>query len=85
MSAFLPRTGPPPKSAVWGWVGRGLQCDTFTDTNAILDKGFYVAVTTNDSNGNGHSDAWEARVKTKPTATITSPADNATFTAALTN
>ena len=73
--------GPYLTNSQWGWVGRGLQCDTITDTNAIMDKGFYVAAVTNDSNGNGYSDAYEALVKTNTTVTISFPTNGATFAA----
>jgi hypothetical protein len=65
----------------WGWIGRGLQCDTITDTNAIADKGFYVAAITNGPPGSSYSYAWLALVKTNPTATIIYPANNSTFSA----
>ena len=65
----------------WGWIGRGFQCDTITDTNAVMDKGFYVAAITNGPPGSSYSYAWLALVKTNPTVGISYPANNATFTA----
>lgn len=53
----------------WVWVGRGQPGTTLTITNEPMDMAFYIGATTNDTDGDGVTDAYEALVThTSPTS-----------------
>jgi hypothetical protein len=70
----------------WVWVGRGQPGQTLNFTNEPMDMAFYIGATTNDTDGDGITDAYETLVThTSPTqppgVAITTPTNSTSIVA----
>ena len=74
----------PLTNCYWAWVARDFPGNTITLTNEPFPTAFYLAAYTNDSDGDGLSDAYEVLVSRSnpgvpPSVSLTSPTNGATF------